>query len=103
MQDIYSYVKTEESKYESDEIQVGENWMWSMRNHVQMIFHLKNSVFFTGQNDWLRAFKNIMQPMLNLSYWTEDLEVKDVVLYTEQENNRVLSFFLKKYHDEVYS
>lgn len=103
MQDIYSYIKAEESKYQSDEIQIGENWMWNMRNHVQMIFHLKNSIFFTGQNDYLRAFKNIMQPMLNLSYWTEDLEVKDVVLYTQEENNRVLSFLLKKYHDEVYS
>ncbi len=102
-QSIYSYIKTEESKYESDEVQIGENWMWNMRNHIQMIFHLKNGVFYTGLNDYLRAFKNIMQPMLSLSYWTEDLEVKDAVLYTEQDNNRALSFLLKKYHDEVYS
>lgn len=67
-----------------------------------MILHLKNGVFFTGENDYLRAFKNIMEPVLNLSYWTEDLEVKDVVFFIENENGRVLSFLIKKYHEEVY-
>ncbi len=103
MDDIYSYVKTEENKFQTDEIQVGDNWHWNFRDHIQMIFHLKNGVFYTGENNWLRAFKNILEPILHLSYWTEDLEVKDVQFYTEEENHRVLSFLLKKYHQEVYA
>ena len=99
---IYSYIKGEESKFETTAIRVGHNWMWNFRNHVQMIFHLKNGMFFTGENNWLRAFKNIMEPILNLAYWTEDIEVKDVVFYIENTTGRVLSFFIKKYHDEVY-
>ena len=99
---IYSYIKGEESRYETDEVRVGENWNWNMKNHVQMLFHLKNGVFFTSENDWMRSFKNIMEPMLNLSYWTEDIEVKDVDFYTENERARVYSFLLKKYHNEVY-
>lgn len=43
-----------------------------------------------------------MEPILNLAYWTEDIEVKDVVFYIESVNGRALSFFVKKYHDEVY-
>jgi len=101
--DIYQYVKSEEAQFESNEIQVGDNWFWNMRNHIQMIFHLKNGIFYTGDNNWLRAFKNIMEPILNLAYWTEDLEVKDVEFYTENKNNRVVSFFSKKYHEEVYT
>ena len=100
--DIYSWVKSEESSFETDEIQVGDNWWWNFRNHVQLIFHLKNGLFFTGENNWLRAFKNIMEPIINLSFWTEDIEVKDIMFYVEGEDDRALSFMLKKYHDEVY-
>ena len=100
---IYNYVKEQETNYESDEIQVGENWSWNMSKHVQLLFHLKNAVFYTGSNDWTRAFKNIMQPILNLCYWTEDIELKDVTFFIEEKDGRALSFLVKKYHDEVYS
>lgn len=101
--DIHDWVTNEENLFQTDEIKVGDNWWWNFRNHVQMIFHLKNGLFFTGQNNWLRAFKNIMEPILELSYWTEDLEVKDVTFFIESEVGKVLSFFVKKYHDEVYT
>lgn len=101
-EDIFSYIVQQENDFESEEIQVGDNWLWNLRNHVQMIFHLKHGMFFTGENDWLRSFKNIMEPILTLAYWTEDLEVKDVTFFTENTNNRILSFLVKKYHDEVY-
>src|SRR3990167_3735252 len=100
--DIFSFIQTEESRYETEEIRVGDNWLWNMRNHVQLIFHLKNGVFYTGENKWLRAFKQIMRPLLRLSYWTEDLEVKDVTFFIEGKDDRALSFLIKKYHDEVY-
>lgn len=100
--DIFSYIKTRESEFETEQVQLGDNWFWNFRDHVQMIFHLKNGVFFTGENNFLRAFKNVMLPMLNLAYWTEDIEVKDVVFYIENKMGRVLSFLLKKYHDEVH-
>lgn len=99
---IYDYVKQQESSFESDEVRVGDNWNWSFRKHVQLIFHLKNGIFFSGENNWLRAFKNIMEPILNLAYWSEDIEVKDVVFYIEEEEGHVLSFLIKKYHDEVF-
>src|SRR3990167_8871831 len=99
---IYDYIKSEEASFEADEIQVGSNWFWNFRNHVQLIFHLKNGVFFTGENNWLRAFKNIMEPMLDLAYWTEDIEVKDVVFFIENKTGRAASFIIKKYYEEVY-
>src|SRR3990167_6789744 len=102
-QDIYAFIRTEESDYETQEKQVGDNWWWNMRNHIQMIFHLKNSKFFTGANDWMRNFMNRMEPILELCYWTEDLEVKDVTFFIEGEDDRALSFLVKKYHDEVYT
>lgn len=99
---IYSWIQQQENAFQTEEIQVGDNWTWNFRNHIQLIFHLKNGVFFTGENNWLRAFKNIMEPILYLSYWSEDIELKDVVFYIERQYGRVLSFLVKKYHDEVY-
>lgn len=100
---IYSYIKQEEAVYETEEKQIGDNWHWNMRKFIQLIFHLKNGIFYTGENNWLRVFKNIMDPILNLSYWTEDIDVKDVVFFIESVDGKVLSFLLKKYHDEVYT
>ena len=99
---IYEFVKEQENDFETQEIKVSDNWNWSFRKHVQLIFHLKNGIFFTGENDWMRAFKNIMEPILNLAYWAEDIEVKDVFFYIEEKAGRVLSFLVKKYHDEVF-
>jgi len=99
---IFSYIKSEEARFETDKVKLGDNWEWNFRDHVQLIFHLKNGVFYKGENDYLRAFKNIMMPMLSLSYWTEDIEVKDVTFFIEGPEGRALSFLVKKYHDEVY-
>ena len=100
---IYEYIKNQESVYDTEEIRVGDNWLWNMKRHIQMIFHLKNGIFFTGENNFLRVFKQIMKPILSLAYWAEDIEVKDIVFYIENKTGRVLSFLLKKYHDEVYT
>lgn len=99
---IFDYITQQENEYSSGDITVGDNWAWSMRYHVQLIFHLMNGIFYTGNNDWTRAFKNIMEPIIDLANWTEDLEVKDIVFYIESSNGRILSFLIKKYHDEVY-
>lgn len=99
---IYDYVVSEEKSFESEEIKIGDNWNWNLRNHVQLIFHLKHGVFFKGANDWKRAFKNVMESILELAYWTEDIEVKDIVFFIENRLDRGVSFLVKKYHEEVY-
>ena len=100
--DIYKWIKIEENNYETKKIQIGDNWEWNMRDHIQIIFHLKNGIFFSGENDWLRPFKNIMQPILDLAKWTEDIEVKEVAFFIDGDEDKVESFLVKKYHDEVY-
>lgn len=100
---IHDYIVQQESDFETQEIQVGDNWSWSLRNHVQMIFHMVNSIFYKGENNWLRAFKQVMEPIIGLSAWTEDIEVKDVVFFITGQKGKALSFLLKKYHDEIYA
>ena len=101
---IFDFVKTEQNNFETQDIKIADNWDWNFRKHTQLIFHLKNGMFFTGDNDYLRTFKAVMEPILELSYWTEDIEVKDVVFAVEgSEKDKALSFILKKYHDDVYA
>lgn len=101
-QNIFQYIIAEESKFETDKIRMGTNWQWNMKEFVQMVFHLKHGVFFSGENDWMRSFKNIMDIVLGNAKVSEDIEAKDVVFFSESKNGRVASFFFKKYHDEVY-
>ena len=100
--DIFTYITQQETLYQTDEIRVLDNWNWNMRNHIQMSLMLKYGVFTTGDNNWLRPFKKIIYPLLNIRYRAEDIEVKDIVLYADHENGRVLSFFLKRYYEDVY-
>lgn len=100
---IFSYITQQENAFDTEEVQVGSNWRWNFKTHVQMIFHLKHGVFFQGENDWMRAFRNIMEPVLSLAYWTEDIEVKDITFFLENAPGRAASFLIKKYHDEVYA
>lgn len=102
-QDIYTYIKAQEAAFTTNEIRIGDNFNWNFRNHTQLIFHLKNGQFFTGENNWLRAFKSIMEPMLNLAYWSEQIEVKDVTFDITEQDGRGMGFVLKKYHDEVFA
>lgn len=99
---IFSYIEQEENAYKTEESRLGDNWSWNMRDHLQLIYHLKNSIFFTGENDWMRPFKNILEPLIELANWTEDIEVKDIAFFIEGDEDRVKSFLIKKYHDEVY-
>lgn len=105
-QSIYEFVTTEENNFQTEKVSVGDNWEWSFRDHVQLIFHLRNGMFRNGDNDVstsMRAFKNIMEPILELCSWTEDIELKDIVFYVENDSHRVMSFLIKKFYDEVYT
>lgn len=101
-QDIFSFVKAEESAYQTQEIQLSGSWSWNMKTHLMMSFNFIHGMFMSGENDWTRVFKKIIQPILNFRYAAEDIEVRDILLYVEDPQGEHLSFLLKKYHDEVF-
>ena len=99
---IYEFIKQEETRYETDEVRVYDNVTWNMRNHIQLVLSLRDGYYTTGENNWLRPFKKVIEPILNTAFSLEDIELKDITLFVSNQANRVLSFFAKKYHDEVY-
>ena len=99
---IYSYITEEESRADTEEVQVYNNFSWNLKNHVQMCLQLLGGYFVQGENNWLRPFKKVIEPIHNLKKTAQDIEVKDISLYVEENNARALSFLIKKYHDQVY-
>ena len=99
--DIFSFIKEEEAAYELP-ITVIDGWEWNMKKHIRLSKLYKHSQFSQGNDDKARddkPFRNIVRPILNVQYRTEGFDVKDVVLYIDNEDQYFKSFLVKKYHD----
>lgn len=97
--DIFGFIKTQESNYERP-VPVG-NKEWSMKSHIERSTLYRDSDI-VGAKTKYTPIKNITRPILNLSYRTEDIDVKDVQIYVEDKEKFHLSFLVKKYHDDVF-
>ena len=96
---IYDYIEQEEANYKLPIDLMG--WSWNMHAHIKLAFFYKHGRLTTG-NSVDKPVKNIVRPILNLQYWTEDIDVKDIFLYVDDPEKEHLSFLIKKYHDEVF-
>lgn len=99
---IFEFIKAEESAYMMP-ITVVEGWEWSMKEHIRLSTLYKNSQFSTGNDTTNRddkPFKNIVRPLLNLQYRAEGFDVKDIILYINDEIDYYKSYLIKKYHDQ---
>jgi hypothetical protein len=96
---IFDYITTEESNYILP-VNILD-WEWGMKDHIKTSFFYKHGRLLTGNSD-NKPVKNIVKPILNLQYRTEDVDVKDIQLYIDQPDKYHLSFLVKKYHDEVF-
>jgi len=101
--DIYQFIKDEEIRY-GLEIEVMENWNWSMKEHVRASILFKHGKFLKATNELAtkNPYRNIVYPLLTLRYRAEDIDMKDVLLYVDNPAKYHVSFLIKKYHDDVY-
>ncbi len=97
--DIFQFVRTQESNYKRP-VPVGSK-MWSMKDTIERATLYRDSDI-VGNKTKMTFIKNITRPILNLSYRTEDIDVKDVDIYVDDKDKFHLSFLVKKYHDDVF-
>jgi hypothetical protein len=97
--DIYNFVLEEEARFDRD-ININ-GWDWNFKQHVKQSFYYKHGRLLEGDNDDTPV-ENIVKPILNVQYRSEDIDVKDIVLYVDDPTAYHLSFLLKKYHDDVF-
>ena len=98
---IYDFVTHAQEDYENPKgIEVEEGWNWSMKAHLKQSFLYLNSQFLENNSDRTeRPFKNIVLPILNIQFRTEDFDVKDIELYVDNPDEYHKSLLIKKYHD----
>src|SRR3990167_3453565 len=101
---IFSYITTEKTSYQTREVQILDNWSWSMVQHITTSISMKLGKFLNSSNDLKTKspFRNIVLRNLRLRYRAEDIDVKDVTLYVEDIGKQHLSFLIKKYYQDVF-
>ena len=101
---IFSYITTEKTSYQTREVQILDNWSWSMVQHITTSISMKLGKFLNSSNDLKTKspFRNIVLRNLRLRYQAEDIDVKDVTLYVEDIGKQHLSFLIKKYYQDVF-
>ena len=100
--DVFSYIKGEELAFAQDH-EVTDNWWWNFKKHINWTILFKHGKFPLSQNNYTIPAKNIVLPLLELRYRAEDIDLKEVVLYVDDQFKYHLSFLAKKYHEEVYA
>jgi hypothetical protein len=96
--DVYEYITTEETRYQSQGVPVADGCMWSMFKHIKLSTLYKISQYETGKTDD-KPYRNIIRPILNVEYRSEGFDVKDIDLYVNDAQNFYKSFLARKYHD----
>lgn len=100
MTTIYDYIREQESGYQKP-IPLADGWSWSMKDHLEHSFLLKNSQFIEyNENRTLRPNKNVILAMMNVQYRTEGFDVKDIDLYIDDVAEHYKSFLVRKFHDK---
>lgn len=98
-QTIFSYIEEEEINF-NQPIKILD-WEWGFKEHIKKSFFYKHGRLMNGNSDEIPV-KNIVKPILNLQYWAEDIDVKEITLFIENQDQHHLSFLVKKYHDDVF-
>lgn len=96
--DIYDYIIAEEANYKTQKVPVQDGWEWNMYEHIRRSVLAKNSKFSKGENDGSRPYKNVIRPILNVSYRSEGFDVKDIEPFVDDEQFYYKSFLVRKYH-----
>jgi hypothetical protein len=97
---MYGYITTEKTAYLTNKVPVAGGYEWNMNDHITKSTLYKFSKFYKGANDGLRPFKNIIRPILNVSYRTEGFDVKDIEPFVNDSKNYYKSFLVRKFHPQ---
>lgn len=99
-QDVFSYIKTQETNWRTARVPLTRNKSWSMFEHLERCFAVSNGFFFGGQNDGNRPYDDIVTPIINVAFRSEGFDVKDIVPYVDDIDQNYKSFLVKKFHPQ---
>lgn len=99
-QDVFAYIKSEESNWRTARIPLTNSKSWNMYEHIQRCTNVANGWFHRGENDGNRPYNDIVTPIINVAFRLEGFDVKDIIPYVNDSINYYKSFLVKKYHPQ---
>lgn len=96
-QDVFSYIKTQETAWKTQRVYLTSSKDWSMFEHIERCTNVANGWFHTGKNDGLRPYDDLVTPIINVAFRSEGFDAKDIVPFVENQKKSYMSFIIKKY------
>ncbi len=93
----FTYIKQEETNWKINRVPIISSKDWSMFEHIERCTAVANGWFFSGKNDGLRPYDDLVTPIINVAFRSEGFDAKDIVPYVNQASKDHLSFIIKKY------
>ena len=97
--EVYNYITTQESVYQTLPITVVEGYEWGMFDHCKRTLMYKNSRFEDG-NLGDRPFNNIILDKINLQHRAVEIDVVDIQVFVDNPEEYYKSFLTRKYHEK---
>lgn len=97
-QDIFEYIKSEETAYRTVRVPITTAKDWNMFEHVERCTNVANGWYHTGKNDGNRPYDDIVTPIVNVAIRSEGFDVKDIVPYVNIAKESYKSWMVKKIH-----
>jgi len=100
--DIFTYVEREKTNYESGPgVPVAGDWNFVMFKHCERTMLMRNGQFPDTQTELgVKPNKNIILPILEVAHRSQDLNVKDIEVYVDDDGNYHLSLLARKFHNK---
>jgi hypothetical protein len=98
--DVYSYIKTQENQWKTEQIPLTQSKSWNMMEHIARCTNVANGWYHSGRNDGIRRYDDIVTPIINVAFRSEGFDVKDIVPFVNDINENYKSFIVKKRHPQ---
>ncbi len=99
-QNVFDYIKSEETRWATDRVPLTKSKDWNMKEHIERCTNVSNGWYHSGKNDGLRPYDDIVTPILNVAFRSEGFDVKDIVPYVNDVSESYKSFVVKKFHPQ---
>lgn len=97
---VYSYILSEETSFKTVRVPITNSKDWNMSEHIERCLAVSSGFFYSGKNDGLRPYNDIVTPIIDVAFRSEGFDVKDIIPYVDNIEQAYKSFLIKKFHPQ---
>ena len=100
LMDVFSYIKSEETRWRTAKVPITQTKSWNMYEHIQRCTNVANGWFNRGANDGKRPYTDIVTPIIDVAFRSEGFDVRHIIPFVNNAENYYKSFLVKKFHPQ---